>query len=474
MATLRREVPEKLEPLLYPNRYKAAFGGRAGAKSHFFAGEAVIQAYKRAARIVCIREVQHSLKDSVRQLIVDKINEFGMSDCFDVLDAEIRGAKGTPAEGALIIFRGMQSYNSQTIKSLEGFDVAWVEEAQTLSEISLRMLRPTIRKEGSELWFSWNPRFESDPVDHFFRGNDPRKGGRWKRPGSAAIVEINWYDNPWLSPEILEEKDHDYAADSETAEHVWGGGYEAVGDGAYYARIISGIEKSGQVGEFPHVRGEKVYTSWDLGVDDYTSVWFYQILGDRVRVIDFFEYQNEGVDTIVAHCMPEYAEDVHDTLAGMVEIGREEMFDYQRHFLPHDIGMREWGAGARTRIHSMADQGVPIGRIHRGVAQNPEERINAVRKLLPICDFNATGRVQLGLAHLRRYSKKFNENLGLYMGPDKKGGHGHASDSFGEFAVNCGLVVDKPKSKALPEPVAGAIVAPSINSLAKRRARRSF
>lgn len=473
MSSLQRQVPRKLIPLLEPMRYKAAYGGRAGTKSHFFAGEVVIRAYCTRARIVCIREVQNSLKDSVRQLIIDKIKAFDLEDCFDVLDAEIRGRKGTPAEGSLIIFRGMQAYNSQTIKSLEDFDVAWVEEAQTLSDVSWRVLRPTIRKPGSEIWCSWNPRFDSDPVDHFFRGNDPRKQGKWKKPDNAIIVEVNWYDNPWLSPEIIEEKDHDYAADPETAEHVWGGGYETIGEGAYFAKIISEIEKRGQIGAFPYVPGHKVYTSWDLGVDDYTSVWFYQIIDDRVRVIDFFEYQNEGVDTIVPHCMPEYAEDVHAIMEGMAEIGRDEMFDYQRHFLPHDIGMREWGAGARTRVHSMAEQGVPVGKIHRGVAQNPEERINAVRKLLPICDFNATGRVQLGLAHLRRYSKKFNENLGVYMGP-KHDEHSHASEALGEFAVNCGLVQDAPKRKTEQPTIPGAILAPDINKLPSRGARRSF
>src|SRR3990172_9007828 len=165
---MRVEVPRKFKPLLFPKRYKGAYGGRGGAKSHFFAEQALVRCYSESTRAVCIREVQESIRDSVRQLLVDKIVKLGMGAFFTPLDTEIRGANGS-----LIIFKGMQSYNSETIKSLEGYDIAWVEEAQTLSERSLDLLRPTIRKSGSELWFSWNPRFKTDPVDKFFRKYPP-------------------------------------------------------------------------------------------------------------------------------------------------------------------------------------------------------------------------------------------------------------------------------------------------------------
>ena len=161
--SLEWRYPAKLEPLVHPARYKAAHGGRGGGKSHFFAELLVLTAYAKPLRWVCIREVQNSIRESVRQLILDKIEKFGLGHHFEAIEHEIRGANGSR-----VIFRGMNNYNSDNIKSLEGYDGAWVEEAQTFSERSLRMLRPTIRKDGSELWFGWNPRHETDAVDGFF------------------------------------------------------------------------------------------------------------------------------------------------------------------------------------------------------------------------------------------------------------------------------------------------------------------
>jgi phage terminase large subunit len=226
LSILKPDVPRAFVPLLKPARYKAAHGGRGGAKSHFFAEQLVLRCFARETRAACIREVQNSLKESVRQLIIDKIQKFGLGGFFEVLEGEIRGANGS-----LIIFKGMQSYNAENIKSLEGFDIAWVEEAQSLSAHSLKMLRPTIRKEGSEIWFSWNPRHDTDAVDEFFRGAH--------RPADAIVVEVNWDCNPWFPDVLKAEKDRDYAADPEMADHVWGGGYQIITEGAYYAKLLA-------------------------------------------------------------------------------------------------------------------------------------------------------------------------------------------------------------------------------------------
>ncbi|MGE0239980.1 MAG: phage terminase large subunit, partial [Parvibaculaceae bacterium] len=151
-SILGAEAPRAFAPLLAPRRYKGAYGGRGGAKSHFFAEQLVLRCLARTTRAVCIREVQNSIRESVRQLLVDKIRHFGLGGFFTVLEPEIRGRNGS-----LIIFKGMQSFNAGNIKSLEGCVIAWVEEAQTLSVDSLRLLRPTFRKAGSVFWFSWNP-----------------------------------------------------------------------------------------------------------------------------------------------------------------------------------------------------------------------------------------------------------------------------------------------------------------------------
>lgn len=163
-------------------------------------------------RAACVREVQKSLKNSVKLLVEDKIRKHGLSGQFEILEAEIR----TPG-GGVIIFQGMQNHTADSIKSLEGFDIAWVEEAQSLSQRSLDMLRPTFRKPGSEIWFSWNPSKPTDAVDQFLRGEHP--------PSDAVVVEANWHDNPWLPDELRADLEDDRRRDPVKFSHVWGGAY---------------------------------------------------------------------------------------------------------------------------------------------------------------------------------------------------------------------------------------------------------
>lgn len=442
MSALRLEVPEKLAPLLQPARYLGAHGGRGSAKSHFFAEKAVLRNYERPARGVCIREVQESIKDSVKALIEAKIQKLGLGGFYDITRDEIRGLNGS-----LMIFRGMQSYNAENIKSLEAFDWAWVEEAQTLSDISLRMLRPTLRKEGSEMWFSWNPRHDTDAVDKLLRGA--------RRPKDAIVVESNWTDNPWFPEVLLREKDEDFANDPEMAEHVWNGGYEIVSEGAYYARLLIDAEREGRIGEFPHLPNVPVKTSWDLGVDDYTSVWFWQDDGFRATVIDYYEVSGDGADEILAACMPEvFVPPPHDqkwigwsAKKALQDIGREQPYRYAKHYLPHDIKVREWGAGARSRVQTIIAMGVK--NVSKGVATDDADRIQAVRRILPIVRFNKTPRVEVGIKRLRRFRRKFNDALGTYTTP-LEDDNVHGADAFGEYAINCGIV-PPPVAKPIPD-----------------------
>jgi phage terminase large subunit len=391
-TNLDSTYPPAFAPLQVPARYKAVHGGRGSGKSHYFAEELVLRCWEKKTRAVCIREVQHTIRDSVRQLLVDKIQEMRLGPSFEVLDHEIRGDNGS-----IIIFRGMQNYNAENIKSLEDFDLAWVEEAQTLSDHSLLLLRPTIRKEGSELWFSWNPRYDTDAVDKFFRGGYKRKG--------AIVVEANWQDNPWFPDVLMNDKTEDYEADPETSEHVWGGGYLIISEGSYYARLLMAAEKESRVGNFPYNPDLPLITSWDIGVDDYTAIWFVQEDGFSAYVVDFFEVSGVGAEDIVRAGLPELVPDKAGRIAGLTELGRAgDGFEYSKHLLPHDVMVREWGAGARTRYQTL--KGLGVKPINVGVAVKPDERINAARRVLPLCHFNSTQRVMAGLAHLRRYSKK--------------------------------------------------------------------
>ncbi len=188
-------------------RYKGAYGGRGSGKSHFF-GELLVETCQaeRGTSAVCIREAQRSLAQSSKRLIESKIAALGLGHQFKVFSDKI----ATPG-GGIIIFRGMQDHTAESIKSLEGFRIAWVDEAQNLSARSLSLLRPTIRAKGSELWASWNPRRRSDAIDDFFRA---------KNPDGAILVNANWRDNPWFPVVLEDERSLDLSRYPDRYDHI--------------------------------------------------------------------------------------------------------------------------------------------------------------------------------------------------------------------------------------------------------------
>jgi phage terminase large subunit len=224
-------TPRAFIPLLDDGiRYVGAHGGRGSGKSHDRAGALIERAMMQSGLLwVCVREVQKSLEQSVKRLLENKIEAYKVGRYFDVQKTQII----TPGNG-LIVFQGMQNHTAESVKSLEGFDGAWVEEAQTLSQASLDLLRPTIRKAGSQLWFTWNPKNPTDPVDALLRGNDPKsrelaeKSGKpWQPPPRSRVIRANWSDNPFFESDttLLEEKDYDLQRDPDKYAHIWGGDY---------------------------------------------------------------------------------------------------------------------------------------------------------------------------------------------------------------------------------------------------------
>ena len=271
-SILRLETPRVFVPLLEPARYKGAFGGRGSAKSHFFAEALVERCLLETTRAVCIRENQKSLRESVKALIEDKIKKFGVQDHFRVLTTHIE----VKANGGRIIFQGMQSHTADSIKSLEGYDIAWVEEAQVLSKRSLTLLRPTLRKEGSELWFSWNPQHKTDPIDQLLRGD--------VLPPRAIVVESNWRDNPWFPKELREEMEFDRKRDKDLFAHVWEGGYIVHSDAQVF--------KNWEIGVADVPEGSRPYygADWGFAVDPTVLARCY-ITGPRKLYIDAEVYK---------------------------------------------------------------------------------------------------------------------------------------------------------------------------------------
>lgn len=405
--TLRLQVPRKLKPLLAPARYKGAFGGRGGAKSHFFAEQLVMTAYVRPIRAVCIREVQNSIKDSVRQLLIDKIQKFELGQAFDVLDGEIRGKNGS-----LIVFRGMQSYNAENIKSLEDYNIAWVEEAQTLSAHSLRLLRPTIRAKGSELWFSWNPRHRTDPVDVFFR----------KSPHPKAVsVMVNWRDNPWFPDELKEEMHHDKDTDPDGAEHIWEGAYGMI-EGAILGRWVNKAYKQGRIHNevIYDPTGSPIEISSDIGRRDTASWWFWQRKVGGFSLIDYDEGRGlYAGDWIVR---------LQDRLAEM-------NYKLGKIWLPHDARTKTFAA-KHSAIHQFIkgnpDEGI-VGFGPKKVDIVPqtsiEDRINAGRTIIGRCEF-AEDRCEKGIDGLLAWEYELDEENQVFRKVPLHNFASHPSDAY--------------------------------------------
>ena len=279
MSVLQIKTPEVFEPLLEDARYKGAFGGRGSGKSHHFAEALVERCLLKETRAVCIREVQKSLEQSVKRLIEDKISELGVGHYFRILDKHIEAPKN-----GLIIFQGMQNHTADSIKSLEGYDIAWVEEAQSLSEKSLRLLRPTIRKDGSEIWFSWNPISPEDPVDALLRGPNRIK--------NAIVVEANWKDNPWFPEVLREEMQTDIERGDDSFEHVWNGGYLVISDSIIFRKRVS-------VEDFKTPEKARFFYGADWGFANDPTVLIRCFIEDECLYIDYeaFGYHTEIDDT---------------------------------------------------------------------------------------------------------------------------------------------------------------------------------
>src|SRR6201984_876682 len=353
---------------------------------------------------VCIREVQKSLMQSSKRLIEAKIQRLGVGDQFRILHYRIT----TPGDG-LVIFQGMQVATAETIKSLEGFRIAWVEEAQTLSQRSLSLLRPTIRTEGSQLWANWNPRRKSDAIDDFLRA---------KKPDNAVVVQANWRDNPWFPNVLDEERRLDFEIYPERYAHIWEGDYAKSFEGAYFARHLEQARKDGRIGHVPIDPVLSVKAFFDIGgaghSSDAMAIWICQFIGREIRLLDYIE----GVGQPLGY----YAN----------ELRRRGWKDAIIH-LPHDGVATNNISGKRYIDHWVEggfECGAPIKNSGAGAAMM---RIEAARRVFPRCWFNETtteaGRDALGYYHERQDEKR---SIGL--GPEHDWSS-HAADAFGYMAI---------------------------------------
>jgi phage terminase large subunit len=430
LSTLRVEVPRRLVPLLQPKRYKGAYGGRGGSKSHFFAEQIILRCYNRTTRVVCIREVQNSIKDSVKQLLTDKIAKLGLNHAFEVIDNEIRCNNGS-----LIIFRGMQSYNADNIKSLEAYDLAWVEEAQTLSQHSLDLLRPTLRAEGSELWFSWNPRYKTDAVDKFFRKNPPE---------DSICVQINWRDNPWFPDVLRKEMLHDFMVDEDKAEHIWNGAYGA-GQGAILARYVNRAERDGRINNEVvfDKDGAQIEVSSDLGFRDTASWWYWQRKPGGFALLMYDG--DSGLDA------DDWIERIQNNITAISggKLGKI--------WLPHDARAKTFQSKHTVVDKFLSNFGT--GKVAVVPQTKKTDQINAARAVIANCEFHKE-RCEDGLDGLMAWEYEYDEENGVFSREPKHNWASHPSDAF---AYGCQVMQDV-KYEIKTEPVF-PVIAKSDNTI---------
>ena len=279
------QFPDKLDFLFQPHRYKVAYGGRGSGKSWGFARALLLQASNKPLRILCAREIQRSIRQSVHQLLTDQIQALGLGPFYEVLESEIRGVNGS-----LFSFTGLANNTVESIKSFEGVQVVWCEEAQTISKKSWDILIPTIRKPNSEIWVSFNPNIDTDDTYTRFVVNPPE---------NAKVVKVNWQDNPWF-PQVLEdERQHSLKTNPDYA-NIWEGDCKAAVDGAIYSNEIREAQEGGRITTVPYDPMMKVHVVMDLGWNDSMSVILCQRGVSDLRVIGYIEDDHRTLDSYSA------------------------------------------------------------------------------------------------------------------------------------------------------------------------------
>ena len=417
------ELPSKLQPLFKPCRLKVAHGGRGSAKSWGFARALLIEAAQKPLRVLCAREVQKSIKDSVHRLLSDQIQAMGLGHLYEVLDNEIRGKNGS-----LFLFAGLSSHTVESIKSFEGVDRVWVEEAQTVTKRSWDVLTPTIRKEDkkagttSEIWITLNPDMETDETYQRFVANPPPE---------SFVVQMNWRDNPWWPAVLESERLETQRRDPDNYANIWEGEPRRVSEGAIYRHEIEALYADNRVRAVPYDPLLKVHTVWDLGFADSMAIGLWQRSSAEVRCIGYIEDNYRTLDYYVA---------------------KLEKLPYRwgTDYLPHDGRARDFKTGKSTEDHlrEMGRKPVVLN------VSSIEEGIKAARMMFPRVYFDkdkCSGLVE----HLKRYTRSINQQT-REPGAPLHDEHSHASDMFRYTAMAINMMANDEHTSKLNYPYLGS------------------
>lgn len=390
------QFPSKLKPLFQPHRYKVLHGGRGAAKSWGIARALLMLGTTKPLRILCAREIQKSISDSVLQLLEDQVQALGLTTFYQVQKTTIIGANGTSFG-----FEGLK-HNVQSLKSYEGADICWVEEAQSVSKSSWNILIPTIRKAGSEIWISFNPELEEDETYQRFVVDPPK---------DSVVIKINWRDNPWF-PNVLKQEMAEMKERSEADYlNIWEGEPRSAVEGSIYENELREAQEKGRITTVPYDQGKVVDTYWDLGHSDQTAIWFIQQMGFEYRVLEYYSSS-------------------HRNLKHYLDELQKRDYTYGTHYLPHDAKAQQLAAD-KTVEQQVREVLKNVSVVRQGRIQ---DGIQAVRLVFPHCYFDKE-KCSEGLSTLRRYAYDKDQETGRISRNPKHDIWSHGADAFRTFAM---------------------------------------
>ena len=403
-AKAKARFPAKLKCLFEPvnARYRVLYGGRGGSKSWNIARALLLKGCEKTIRVLCAREYQTSIKDSVHKLLCDQIFNLGIEAHYEITERTIRGINGTE-----FIFVGIKN-NTNNVKSIEGIDICWVEEAQSVSPNSWNVLVPTIRKANSEIWISFNPELPTDET--------------WKRfvinpPENAVIQKINWSDNPWF-PEVLDlERRTLQGRDIEAYNNVWEGIPRQTVDGAIFAKEVTMAELEGRICNVPYDATKPVHAVFDLGWADQTAVWLLQFVGQETRLLRYFEDSQQTISYYMAK---------------LQSFG----YMYDTIWLPHDAKAKSLGTG-KSIEEIVRATGMKVQILDRVPVA---DSINAARTIFNKCYFDRQNTEE-GLQCLRHYRYDVDPDTKMFSAKPLHDEYSHGADAFRYI----GLMINEPK-----------------------------
>lgn len=416
MQEINASFPEKAEFLFQPSRYKVLYGGRGGGKSFAVARALLLQGIAQKLRILCTREIQRTIKDSVHKLLSDQIKELGLESNYEILQAEIRGKNGTE-----VIFAGLADQTVTSVKSLEGCDRIWCEEAQVISARSWSILIPTIRKEGSEIWVTFNPELDTDPTyQRFVKNPSP----------NSIVVEMNWRDNPWWNSVLEAERQDCLKRFPKDYDNIWEGKCRPAVEGAIYFDEVAAMERDGRICNVPYDPMLKAHIIIDLGFNDEMAVSVVQRHVSEIRII-------------------KYIEESQKTLAYYSAELKELRYNWGKVWLPFSDGFSKdvkTGKGSDEILRAL---GWNVAKKEEVSSVDVEEGIRRTRLVFPRFYADKTNCGQL-VECWRRYRRHINKQT-LTAGAPVHDQYSHGADNTRYIATNIDSMTNETDRKPMPK-----------------------